>query len=81
MEERGYYDAAMRMEDVDDYLAGDLLITDEATAEAVESLQEDIRQLQLSLQMDRRKMEILMKRLSKLELRFEELESQEDDGK
>jgi hypothetical protein len=81
MEDRGYYEAALRADIGDDDISAEFLIADEATAEAVEGLQEEIRQLQLALQMVQRKAEIQAKKLTKLELRFEELEARRDDGK
>lgn len=79
MEERGYYEAALRHAGLDgdanhEFDAHELIL-DEATAEAIDDLREEVRQLQLAIQQISRKLETIGRRVGKLEKRLEEVDA------
>lgn len=81
MEERGFYEAALRQAglhgDASDEFDAREMILDEATAEAVDALREDVRQLQLAIQTGNRAIERMAAKMRKLEERIAELEARE----
>ena len=78
MEDRGFYEAALRESGLhgdanDEFDARDLIL-DEATAKAIDDLREDMRQMQLAIQQVNRKLETMARRVGKLERKLEEVE-------
>jgi len=70
VEERGFYEAALRAlglhGDANEEFDARDMILDEATAEAIDDLREDMCQMQLAMQQVNRKLETLTKRIAKL---------------
>lgn len=71
MEDRGFYEAALR-----EYaLHGDAATEFETQDEIIDTLREEVRQLQLAMQMSNRKAETLESRLRKIEQRVSDVEA------
>lgn len=71
MEDRGFYEAALR-----EYaLHGDAATEFESQDEIIDDLRETVKQLQLAVQMSNRKAEALDSRLRKIEQRVSDVEA------